>query len=386
MQKKICVLTSVHPALDVRIFHKECRSLARAGYRVTLIAPINQSCKLQNIQIRAFPRFQSRMKRVLKGLATMYRAAKQEDAEIYHFHDPELIPVALLLRLRGKQVIYDIHEDLPKTISYKSYIPRWLRTPLRLAVKLVEEFASRLMTGVVAATRPIAQRFSKVKNRAVVHNYPLLEEFAAGPNTADAEPGNYIAFVGARITAARGAAEMVRAMGSLSPKVELGLKLAGAFDPAHLAEELSKLPGWRRTECLGILGRTEVAEMLRRARAGLVLLHPEPNHLNAQPTKLFEYMGAGIPVIASDFPVWRNIIESVGCGLLVNPLDPGAVASAIEYVWNHPHEAFEMGRRGREAVEAQYNWSREEKHLLDFYSRLAGSKRKLVTSQVEASA
>lgn len=386
MRKKVCVLTSVHPPFDVRIFHKECRSLARAGYCVTLIAPIARNSTVDGIEVRAFPQYRSRIERIAKGWPAMYRAAKRENADIYHFHDPELIPIALLLRAQGKAVVYDVHEDLPKTISYKRYIPALLRFPLGLTLKVIEEFASRLLTGVVTATTPIAERFSKVRHRTVVHNYPLLEEFDVPADLSRNESCNYIAYVGARITVARGAFEMVQAMGLLPAQVKLQLKIAGAFDPPGLPEKLSMLPGWKHAQALGVLGRAEVAQLLRRARAGLVLLHPEPNYLNAQPVKLFEYMGAGIPVIASDFPVWRNIIEDAGCGLLVDPLDPAAIARAIDDLWRHPSEALEMGRRGRAAVHAKYNWNREEERLLKFYSEIAGPSAEVVSSQIEARA
>jgi glycosyltransferase involved in cell wall biosynthesis len=316
----------------------------------------------------------------------MYRAAKEEDADVYHFHDPELIPVGLLLRANGRQVIYDVHEDLPKTILYKSYVPNWLKWPLQATVKLFEEGSARLMSGIIAATKPIAARFSKMGNVTVVHNYPLPEEFATAENKSETDRGNYVAYVGARIASGRGALEMVQAIGLLPPSMNTQLKLAGAFDPPELPESLSAVPGWERTVHLGVLGRTEVAQMLQHARAGLVLLHPEPNYLNAQPVKLFEYMGAAIPVIASDFPVWRNIIESAECGLLVDPLEPAAIAGAIEYLWNHPAEAAEMGRRGQAAVRARYNWSSEEQHLLRFYGGLAGSQPTVVSAGLGARA
>ncbi|MGH9716748.1 MAG: glycosyltransferase [Candidatus Acidiferrales bacterium] len=379
-------MTSAHPPFDVRIFHKECRSLARAGYRVTLIAPTDRDRQCGDIFVRAFPKYRSRRQRMVKGTLAMYRAAKQENADIYHFHDPELIPVGLLLRASGRHVVYDAHEDLPKTISYKTYVPAWLRVPLQAVVKVLEEFAVRFLSGVIAATGPIAERFSKIDRRVVVHNYPLLEEFPAHATDSSTEPGHYIAYVGARITRGRGAVEMVQAIGLVRPELEVQLKLAGAFDPADLPKRLSELPGWNRTDCLGLLGRTEVARMLRRARAGLVLLHPEANYLNSQPVKLFEYMGAAIPVLASDFPVWRNVIESAGCGLLVNPLKPASIASAIEYLCTHPEEADEMGRRGRKAVEDRYNWIKEEQKLLEFYSGLAGSEPDVVSVHLEARA
>lgn len=386
MHKKICVMTSAHPPLDVRIFLKECRSLARAGYRVTLISPAKKDCRVDGVSVRAFPRYATRRQRFISGALEMYRMARRESADVYHFHDPELIPVALLLRATGKTVVYDVHEDLPKTIAYKTYIPRWLRNPLQMVVRIAEEYAAKLMSGLIAATSPIADRFSEVRAKAVVHNYPLLQEFAATIHEPGSNSGNYIAYVGARVTSGRGAAEMVEAMGLLPPEVTVQLKIAGAFDPPQLPERLSEIVGWKRVEVLGVLGRTEVAELLQHARAGLVLLHPEPNYLNAQPVKLFEYMGAGIPVIASDFPVWRNVVETTGCGLLVNPLDSTAIAGAIEYLCTHPEEAAEMGRRGRAAVEARYNWDREEEELLHFYKGLAGARQKAVSTSVEARA
>ena len=130
--------------------------------------------------------------------------------------------------------------------------------------------------------------------------------------------------------------------------------------------------GWDRVEELGTLGRSEVAQLFGQVSAGLVIFLPEPNHVEAMPNKLFEYMSAGIPVIASDFPLWHGIVEGAGCGLLVDPLDPRAIAGAIEHLLTHPEEAEAMGRRGRQAVERWYNWENEESKLLQLYASLGG--------------
>lgn len=371
MARKICVLTSAHPPSDVRIFHKECKSIARAGYDVTLIASVDKDCTREGIKLVRLPRWKNRLDRFLRGSFAIYKKARQENADIYHFHDPELIPAALLLRLAGKKVVYDIHEDLPRTISYKSYIPGFLKGSISRAAEFVEDWAGARFSALVAATPTIGARFSKVNsNVAVVNNYPKMEELELPIDAATDKREATVLYVGMRITRARGAEEMVRAMGLLPEKLQARLKLVGAWDTADLPVSLSSIAGWSRTEYVGSLDRTGVARELRKASVGLVVLHPEPNYVASQPVKLYEYMCSGVPVIASDFPVCREIITTARCGILVNPLDPQEIARAIEYLLIHPEEAEEMGRRGFQAVHQNYNWANEEKTLAQMYERL----------------
>jgi glycosyltransferase involved in cell wall biosynthesis len=369
--RKVCVLTSAHPPFDVRIFHKECKSLARAGYEVTLVASAGEDGLHDGIVLHALPVWKSRMDRFARGSLAVYRKALEAGADVYHFHDPELIPVALLLRLHGKKVIYDIHEDLPRTISYKPYIPRPLCGSVSRTVQFIEDWACRRFSALVAATPAIGARFDGVnENLAVLNNYPRIEEIASAPAPGSGSREPSLLYVGMRITRARGAEEMVRAMGLLPERLQARLKLVGKWDSTELPAGLAKLPGWERIEYIGPLDRAEVAAELQNAYAGLVILHPEPNYVTAQPVKLFEYMCAGIPVIASDFPVCREIIDQAGCGILVDPLNPKEIAAAMEFLLTHPAEAAEMGRRGYQAVHDRYSWANEEKVLLRLYSKL----------------
>jgi glycosyltransferase involved in cell wall biosynthesis len=371
MARKICVLTSAHPPSDVRIFHKECKSIARAGYDVTLVASVDEDCIRDGIKLVRLPRWKNRLDRVLRGSIAIYKKAREIHADIYHFHDPELIPAALLLRLAGKKVVYDIHEDLPRTISYKPYIPNFLKGSISRAAEFVEDWAGARFSALVAATPTIGVRFRRVNNNvAIVNNFPRIEEIELPSDAATEKREATLLYVGMRITRARGAEEMVRAMGLLPNQLQARLRLVGAWDPAELPRSLSNIPGWNRTEFVGPLDRTGVANELRKASIGLVILHPEPNYVASQPVKLFEYMCAGIPVIVSDFPVCREIVGKARCGLLVNPLDPDEIARAMEYLLTHPEEAEEMGRRGFQAVHENYNWANEEKILLQMYDRL----------------
>lgn len=365
---KVCILTTVHPPFDTRIFHKEAKTLVRAGYDVTLIAQHERDEVVDGVKIIALPKPRNRLSRMFSLTWRAFHKAIRQRANIYHLHDPELIPVGMLLKLQGKRVVRDVHEDVPKQILSKDWIPRPLRRLVAGAARVAEALASWAFDGIVAATPAIAKRFPAGKT-IVVQNFPILKELVAPESTPYQNRPAKVIYVGG-ITAIRGIREMVQAVSLLPESLNARLVLAGEFSPPSLEAEVRGLSGWERVEFVGWQDRASVARLLGKARAGLVLFHPEPNHLEAQPNKLFEYMSAGLPVIASDFPLWREIVNGVGCGLLVNPLDPKAIAEAIQYLLIHPEEAEEMGRHGQQAVQERYNWDTEKEKLLSLYRRL----------------
>lgn len=363
---RIIHLTSNHAPTDVRIFLKEARTLSRAGHQVALIVPTEEPRQqVDGVEIIPVRKPKNRLDRFVLGFWRIYRAALAARGDAYHFHDPDLIPLGLLLRLQGKKVVYDVHEDVPRDILTKHWIPPILRGIIAKAMAGVEWLAGQLLSGIVAATPSITRRWPVTKT-VVVQNFPFMEELAPESGIAYVERPLNVVYLGG-IEIIRGIQEMVQAMEYLPANLEARLLLGGRFAPPELENELQQMPGWARAEFVGWVSRKRMAEILTSARLGLVLFHPAPNHIEAQPNKLFEYMSAGIPVVASDFPLWREIVEGAGCGLLVDPLDPQAIAKAIQYLLEHPLEAETMGRRGRLAVLEQYNWEAESKNLLEFY-------------------
>jgi glycosyltransferase involved in cell wall biosynthesis len=372
---KVVHMTSVHSALDPRIFHKECRSLARAGFHVTVIGPHSKDTIADQVHIRSIRRDHSRFARMTRTVWRIYREAQRQRADVYHFHDPELIPVGLLLRAGGKQVIYDIHEDMPKDVMSKCYLPVWTRRPIAWLAERIEGAACGHFSALVAVTPSIAARFRPLNHRTeVVHNYPYAREivFAQTVSPWDTRRQS-VAYVGG-ITAQRAILEMVTAMSLLPQSLNATLELAGNETPEGINPELIyNNPGWPRVKHHGFIDQPSTFRILHQVRAGLVLFHPEPNHLEAMPQKIFEYMGAGLPLIASDFPLWRKILGDVGCAIFVDPADPRAIANAIEYVLTHPTEAEQMGMRGQRAVLDRYNWDTEGEKLVNLYALLTDS-------------
>ena len=367
---RVLHFTSAHSASDIRIFHKESKTLHRAGYTVILVVPDKRDAQtVEGIHIRTVAIPNSRFYRFTCTAWQIYRAAWAENADVYHLHDSELFLIGFLLRLRGKKVIYDVHEDLPKSIRTKYWVPNIFRSIISRAAEALEWAAAQAFSGIVAATPSIAERFPDEKT-VTVQNFPILGELSQDDDLSPYnERPNHIVYMGG-ITQRRGAIQMVEAMALLPQYLSAHLVLAGSFRPSDLIHELESLPGWQAVDFLGWISRQEMRVVFQDTRIGFVLFHPAPNHVEAQPNKLFEFMSAGIPIVASNFPLWREMIERVGCGLVVAPLDSHAIADAVQWLFEHPEEAEAMGRRGKKAVETLYNWEIESRKLVNFYEAL----------------
>jgi glycosyltransferase involved in cell wall biosynthesis len=365
-RQRVVHLTSVHEAADTRIVHKECTALAESGYDVVLVAQEPQVPMPPGVRHHTVPRARNRLDRVLRTVPAVFGAALAERASVYHLHDPELVPVGLLLRLRGARVFFDVHEDIVLDIGTKPWIPRRLRGFVAAAAAGVLRLVERCFSAVVPATPSIAQSFTRGRT-VVVRNYPRLEDLVAGDGGTEfnARPLEVI-YLGA-ITRVRGVAEMVDAIGDPAIPSHARLVLAGAFEDAETRAFAAARSGWRRTRPVGFLRRDQLGEALSRARAGLLVLQPFASFEDSLPTKMFEYMGAGLPVIASKFLRCREVLEQYDCGILVDPRDSAEIAQAIRTVLLHPLQAQKMGERARQAVRERFQWKTEAKNLVGLY-------------------
>ncbi len=368
MTHAIVHFASNHDALDVRIFVKQARTLVEEGYDVTVVAPHDRDETRDGVRILAVPKPTSRRERMTRTAHAVYRRARELDADIYHFHDVEMIPWAVLLKLQGKRVIYDVHEDRPKQMLSKEWIDPRMRPLVARSARLADRLSGRLFDRIIAVTPSIAESFPPGKTH-VVQNFPIAKAFDSDHDAPYRERPNDVVFVGG-VSRIRGIFEMTRAIDVVPRRLDARLVLVGTFDDEEVAASAKALPGWSRIHALGWQPRERVGRVLGNARAGLVLYHPEPNHVAAQPNKLFEYMSAGIPVIASDFALWRDIVADAACGLLVDPLDPDAIGAAIVWLLEHEEEAATMGSNGRAAVRDRFNWPAESRGLLDVYAGL----------------
>lgn len=368
MNNKIVHVSTVHSAFDTRIFHKECVSLKNAGYEVYLVVRHDKDEVKEGVNILSLPTSRNRLHRILVRPFLALKRALSTQASIFHFHDPELIPIGFILRCLGKKVIYDVHEDFPRDIFDKYWIPQQLKPVVSNIANIFESVSARLLSGIVAATPNIQDRFIKYnKNTICVTNYPILDEAQIG-ETIQREPYS-IAYVGG-ITKERGILEILDAIEGTNVK----LYLAGTFSPSSLESLCRSKAGWNNVEYLGFLNRKGVFSLLQEVRVGLLTLYPTPNYILSYPVKMYEYMLAGLPIVLSNISHWQSLLEGINCTKFVDPLNPQEIREAILDLLNHPEEAEKMGKSGQKAVLERFNWDHEVKKLIDFFKKLSNSE------------
>ncbi|MHB8983812.1 MAG: glycosyltransferase family 4 protein [Carboxydocellales bacterium] len=374
MVSKVLIISSVHFWNDARIFYKEAISLAK-HYRVKLHAVGDFQGLNQGVEVDCLPGRKNRLARVINTVRLLIRGLKFRP-DVLHFHDPELIPIALLIKIiTGCRVIYDVHEDFPAAILSKFWIPAALRKPLAFVANLVEKNCSRFFDLLIFAEASYQEKFRQLKTRSVnIYNYPVrLYPEQTCPRLGEADI--HLVYAGS-LTKTRGAMNMLQALAQTDFKDKsFHFWILGPVRPAELLSEMQefinaheKLSG--RVTFTGFVPLQTVYYYCSGAQIGFALLHPEPNYLRSLATKLFDYMSVGLPILASNFPDWAKLLAKTQCGLTVDPLDPQAIAWALEFLVHNPELRNAIGQNGRKAYAAGYNWTGQAEKLYAAYQEL----------------
>ncbi|WP_254565187.1 glycosyltransferase family 4 protein [Oscillatoria sp. HE19RPO] len=369
VSKKVVHLTSVHPPFDTRIFHKECKTLVKKGYEVVLIVPHTQDEIVEGVKIIAIKKNETRINRITNTAWQVFKTALRENGCIYHIHDPELLPWAQILRMTGRSTIYDMHENVPKSLLTKSYIFPFIRPFVAKAYRLLEKLLMFHLPVVYAETS-YQKDYLWINQYETVLNLPIVEQFLNINNPKNLLPT--VAYLGG-VTPERGSLITLDALHNLKEK---GYKVAwqclGPVSSSHKLEliQLSQNYGLDAIYIAGYVPAMEGWRTIAQCSIGLAVLQPIPNYIESYPTKMFEYMALGLPVVVSNFPLYAEVVQSANCGLCVDPTKPQEVAEAIQWLIEHPQEAEAMGQRGKNAVLEKYNWQTEAQKLFDFYQKL----------------
>lgn len=370
---KVAHLTTVHPPFDNRIFQKECKTLSLAGYEVVLIGTngfVEAEEEIDGVKLRMVPKPRNRFTRMTRVAWQVVKIGLAEKPAIFHIHDPELLPWVRLFWFWKKIVVYDMHENFPKQLLTKPWIPWAIRPLFSFLFKVFERL---LLKGipVIYAEESYPRDYQWVDKSVVVLNMPLTEQLVKLNEPKYSTPT--IGYIGG-VESARGSEVTLKALLHLYKEgFIVNCEFIGPMEDCHetkLREFISQFN--LHVELRGYVNALDGCRIISRCHIGLAVLQPIPNYLESYPTKMFEYMALGLPVLVSNFPLYKQIVDTFRCGLYVNPVNPHEVAKSIRWLIEHPKESQAMGERGRSAVLETFNWKNESSKLIAFYQSLIG--------------
>jgi glycosyltransferase involved in cell wall biosynthesis len=360
---KICHISTVHLGLDDRIFYKECVSLANAGYDVSLVINHDINETRNGVKIIALQKSSGRLNRIfVKSFVALKKALKTK-SKLYHFHDPELIFIGVILRVLGKKVIFDSHENVTKQIESKNWIGNnTVRKAVAKIYRFVELFGIWTFNSVISVTPEIV-KFLSVKKGVLIRNFPIVS-LIENSNKGKGNKETTLVYAGG-LTRLRGIKELCIALNSVQKPVKL--QLLGPWESDEYKEEcMSVCPS--KIDYVGMLPMEDVYPYMKASDIGIATLYPEKNYLNSLPIKAFEYMACGMPIIMSDFPYW--IEEFDGCAVFVNPKSPEDIADKINSLIADEKEITALGNKGKELVDTKFSWESEAKILVKLYDKI----------------
>jgi glycosyltransferase involved in cell wall biosynthesis len=367
---RVCYFTS-KSSTDIRVFEKECVSLAKAGYEVYLVSPKARDEVRNGVNIIGVPFLKEGLiNRLFLLPKLLYKKAKALNADIYHFNDPASLSYGSKLKRKGKKVIFDSFEDHPTLIMEHKEVPLIFRLLISKLYSLYEYYICKKFDGIICCYHWTLERLNKAcRNSHLVFNFPIIQQLQLNRKNDIRRNGFSICYAG-----------LFSPMWNLDTiivsanQVNTELNLAGHGSDA-IIEKFKSTPGWDNVNYLGQIKFDEVYDLVySKSFIGMALLDYIPlckgNVGNMSNNKLFEYMLADLPVICTDFILWKEVVEKNNCGICVNPNNVDEIVAAIQYLVDNPDIAKQMGENGRRIVIEQYNWQEEERKLLDVYMSL----------------
>ena len=344
-----------------------CTTLAANCYTVCLVVADGLGDEsINNVSIIDIGgRTGGRISRMTSTMWCLYKKAKELDTDIYHFHDPELIPIGLLLQTFGKKVIYDAHEDTKNQILIKPYLNTFSSTILSKLYEWFEGYSLSRFSGIITATGKIMDNLTPIsKNIQCIKNYPIDECILFEENY---DYKKNIIYIGG-LSRERGIIELLDSLSYIDPTINIDL--CGKFFEGNFKEKVMNHPNWHRVFYHGFVNQEFIIKLLNKSLAGMVTLHPTLTYVDSLPVKLFEYAKSGVPVICSNFPKWLKIFSNYKFSLFVDPLNPKEIAHAINKLYKNQVLQEQFSKNARTAFLENFNWDSEELKLLEFYKRI----------------
>ena len=365
---KVFIGSSVHPWNDPRVLYKEAVSLAKE-YEVELhiTAPFDYK-EVDGVKIFGLPQWKTKVDRRRSTWQLMKRVISS-DARVFHFHDPELLPLAILTKIfKSVKVIFDFHEQLENKIVKRDWIPIYLRKPLVWIYKFFERLALEIIDGAIGVIEDQTPTLQKTRQYAIIKNYPLIIQ-SNGPKKASS---GYIhlGYIGA-IVKERRIKKIIEVCGELNNQFSLKLHIIGEIKYTKYKMEMNKIIQHydlnENVKFYGYMSIDEAMKIMQKWEIGFLPLRKKEHFVRSLPVKLFDYMSAGLAIVMPAYPLSKDIILKSNCGVIVDTSDLQDMVAKVKYLLENPNVRREMGQNGLKYAKKHFSWYTQEQKLLSFY-------------------
>jgi len=367
--RKICVVSPVHNSNDVRVFHKISLSLKDNGYNVVLFCKNNGKDEFKNgVNIKTIPELGKYM-RFLYLFVLLFKLFL-EKSDVYHFNNPDTLPLALLMKKMGYRVVYDTHEDFSQRILVRDWIPIKARDFIASIVVGMEKKLCISADGFFVTQKELLNKYHKA---VLLLNPPIIDiDFvkkvkAESIDSVKNKP--MLIYVGHTISQARGIEQLINALEIANKKVRVGLWLIGEIDDTYL-KKIASMNGFKYVQYLGYMDYIKAMSYVNNADIGIAAILDVADHKNTSANKLYEYMLFGIPFIGTNFPKWQKELENIRAGYFINPLDVKNYSELIVKMISQKEFSKEMGNEGKKYIQENFNWKIESEKLLSVYREI----------------
>lgn len=368
---KVCHVISGYYRNDPRVFQRQCKSLKEAGFSVSILTNDDQPDEiLDGIPIYSTNNYWgSRMKILLFAKKQFLQRAIEIDADIYQMHSPELLSLGIELQKRGKVVVYDAHEDLPKHILEKDWLPQLARKPLSVIVEAYMNKMLKKYDGIVSPHSHVVDALKLINNNTV-----LITNFAKVLPREEVSQSDYmkrdqvICYSGTVYLHSN----QVAILDAIKDMPEVTYNIAGYMTPEYQAL-LSQHVAYPKINYIGRIPWADLQGFYNQARIGVVIIDYKMNLGQKRGTyavnKMFEYMEAALPVVCTDYDLWKDIVDEFNCGICVQPGNVEEIKKAITYLLSNPDQAYQMGQNGRRAILEKFNWKTQHEVYVELFSK-----------------
>lgn len=369
---KVCHVISGYYRIDARVFQRQCKSLKKFGFEVSVLTNDGEIEEIiDGIKFFSCEKtYNSRIKTMIYATKQFFKKAKEIDADIYQLHSPELFPLGLKLKNLGKKVVYDAHEDLPRHIQEKEWVPIFLRKPISYLIEIYMNYVLKKYDYIITPHSHVVESLkNKVKNIELIANFPLVKTLNNFSLEDYLKRDNIICYTGTVYSYSN--QELLAS--SLTFIESLKYHIAGYIDDEFLSN-LKKLDKKDVIKFFGRISWYELSSFYQKATIGYVLYDYKLNlgyKLGSYGTnKIFEYMEEGLPFICTDYILWKEICDKYNCGLYVEPGNRVQLSNALNYLVNNKSEAYKMGQNGKLAVKNFFNWDTQEIKYIEIFNKI----------------